>query len=171
MAELTQRERLQPSLLDRLTDDDPKAQRESFDRRVLSLQQLRASVLRDLGWLLNARNLESVHDLAEVPQVAQSVVNYGIPDLTGRAASSVDLGTIERLLAQAICTFEPRILRRSLKVRLVRDQQQMDHNAMVFDIEGEMWAQPVPLRIYLRTELDLDSGGAEVTESQQREMA
>ena len=60
MAELSPKERLQPSLLDRLTDDEPDEQEESRDRRVLSMSQLRQSVLRDVGWLLNTRSLESV---------------------------------------------------------------------------------------------------------------
>ena len=53
MAELTPKERLQPSLLDRLTDDAPAEKVESREQRVLSLTKLRQSVNRDLGWLLN----------------------------------------------------------------------------------------------------------------------
>lgn len=57
MAELTPPERLQPSLLDHLTDDEPAASQETRSPRVLSIQRLRESVLRDLGWLLNTTNL------------------------------------------------------------------------------------------------------------------
>ena len=46
MAELTTSERLQPSLLDRLTDDHPEVAHESRERRVMSMRQLRAAVLR-----------------------------------------------------------------------------------------------------------------------------
>ena len=53
MAELTTQERLQPSLLDRLTDDEPGSRSEGRDKRVMSMRQLRAAVLRDLEWLLN----------------------------------------------------------------------------------------------------------------------
>ena len=42
MAELLPQERLQPSLLDRLTDYEPGSAVESRERRVLSTQQLRA---------------------------------------------------------------------------------------------------------------------------------
>ncbi|MGV8301633.1 type VI secretion system baseplate subunit TssE, partial [Pseudomonas aeruginosa] len=49
MAELTLQERLQPSLLDRLTDDEPGNLKEAAERRVLTLNQLKASVLRDLA--------------------------------------------------------------------------------------------------------------------------
>ena len=53
MAELAPRERLQPSLLDRLSDDEPDNAVEPRERRVLSLRTLREGVLRDLAWLLN----------------------------------------------------------------------------------------------------------------------
>jgi type VI secretion system protein ImpF len=38
----------------------------------------------------------------------------------------------------------------------------MNHNAMTFDIEGDLWAQPLPLRLYLRTELDLETGSMDI---------
>lgn len=164
MAELTQRERLQPSLLDRLTDDEPDKQIESRDRRAFSLQKLREVVMRDLVWLLNAGNFGTEEELAAYPEVAGSVLNYGLPHLSGQTVGSIDVGAIERLLRQAIQTFEPRILRNSLRVRLAVNQDQMNLNAMTFDIEGELWAQPVPMRIYLRTELDLEIGTVRVSD-------
>jgi type VI secretion system protein ImpF len=75
MAELAARERLQPSLLDRLTDDEPERGIEARERRVMSLRMLRDSVLRDLGWLLNTTNLLSVTDHPKLPHVAASVLN------------------------------------------------------------------------------------------------
>jgi type VI secretion system protein ImpF len=59
--------------------------------------------------------------------------------------------------------FEPRILRQTLAVRLEINDSQMSHNAMTFLIEGELWAQPVPLRLYLKTEIDLDIGDVRVS--------
>ena len=164
MAELTHQERLQPSLLDRLLDDEPEKKEESRDRRVLSLKQLRESVRRDLAWLLNVTNLEAAQDLEAYPQVRRSVVNYGMPDLTGHTVSTMDVSAVERILRQVVVEFEPRILKHSIRVRLVVDEAQMSHNAVTFEIEGELWAQPVPLQIYLKTELDLDIGDIKVTE-------
>ena len=63
MAELTPQERLFPSLLDRLSDDQPLEQKESRDRRVFSVSKLRAAVLRDLAWLLNTCHLAASEDL------------------------------------------------------------------------------------------------------------
>jgi type VI secretion system protein ImpF len=162
--ELVPKERLQPSLLDRLTDEEPGNPQESRERRVLSPQRLREVVRRDLGWLFNAINLASVEDLSAYPHVARSVLNYGLPDLTGHTASGMDPPRLERMLRQVVRDFEPRILPGSIRVKLVVDEAKMSHNAMVFDIEGELWAQPLPIRLYLRTEHDLEVGAIQVSD-------
>ncbi|HND97244.1 MAG TPA: type VI secretion system baseplate subunit TssE [Plasticicumulans sp.] len=162
MAELTPQERLQPALLDRLIDDAPERHKETREQRVLSLNQLRESVLRDLAWLFNAGNHESVQSLDAWPQVARSVLNYGLPALSGRTASSVDIPALERVLADTIRTFEPRILPHTPQVRAVVAREQMNHNAIGFEIQGELWAQPVPLHLWLKTEIDLESGNVRI---------
>ncbi|MEM7047783.1 MAG: type VI secretion system baseplate subunit TssE [Pseudomonadota bacterium] len=164
MAELTTQERLQPSLLDRLLDEAPAEQRESRDKRVVSVQQLRAGVIRDLGWLLNTSNLASCVDLDPYPAVIDSVLNFGIPDLAGRTASGVDVSEIEDLMLHAITTFEPRLIAETVKVRLQVSEGTMSINTMRFDIEAELWAQPISQRIYLQTELDLELGSVRVRE-------
>ena len=159
MPELTQKERLQPSLLDRLADDEPQKKVESRDKRVLSFSKLKQSVIRDLEWLLNTGSLETTEDLSSNPQVRKSVLNFGIPDLTGTTTKNVDSTALERMLRQAILDFEPRILPGSLKVRVTsRDE----HNNIIFEIEGELWSQPAPERLYLKTILDLELGSVEV---------
>ena len=164
MADLTPQERLQPSLLDRLTDTDPEGKTESRERRVLSIQRLRAGVLRDLGWLLNTGYLETTEDLDAFPEARQSVINYGMPDLSGLSASSSDTVRLEKAVRKAIVDFEPRINSRSLKVSINIDNDEMSRNSMVFKIEGELWAQPTPLALFLKTEVDLETGDVTVTE-------
>jgi type VI secretion system protein ImpF len=161
VAELTQQERLQPSLLDRLTDDEPEKKIESRDKRVLSVRRLRECIKRDLAWLLNTGNLADVQDLSDYPLVTQSVLNYGMPDLTGITAVSADVHAIERHLRQIIQTYEPRILKNRLRVR-VTTTDQMSQNALRFEIECDMWAEPVPERLYLKTEVDLETGNVSV---------
>jgi type VI secretion system protein ImpF len=163
LAELTHKERLQPSLLDRLTDLEPEKTQESREQRVFPLTRLREAVLRDLAWLLNTTNLAAGQDLGPYPQVVSSVLNYGMPDLSGTTVAGTDASGLERALRQAIADFEPRILRHTLSVRLEINEGQMSHNAMTFLIEGELWAQPVPLRLYLKTEIDLEIGDVKVT--------
>jgi type VI secretion system protein ImpF len=139
VAELEQQERLQPSLLDRLTDEEPEKSRESRDKRVLSVRKLRECIKRDLAWLLNTGNLNDVQDLSDYPLVAESVLNYGMPDITGQT-------------------------RNSLRVHVVTSDE-MSVNALRFEIEFDMWAEPVPERLYLKTEVDLGSGVVSLSDS------
>ena len=164
MGELTPQERLQPSLLDRLTDEDSHNTQESRDQRVFPIRRLREFVLRDLAWLLNTTNLESAQDLSAVPAVAASVLNYGVPDLTGRTVSGLDGPALERLMIDAIRRFEPRVLPQSLRVRVINNSDQMNKNALCFEIEGDLWNEPLPLRLYLKTDIDLETGHTVVAE-------
>ncbi len=164
MAELTPSERLQPSLLDRLTDDEPDRQVESREQRVLSVQRLKAALLRDLVWLLNTGHLESVEDLEGLPEVRRSVLNYGIPDLAGLTISGADTLAIEKAVREAVAAFEPRIAPGSLQVSIEKGESGMGRSAMVFRIEGELWARPTPQALYLKTEVDLETGSVTVSE-------
>jgi len=169
MAELAPRERLQPSLLDRLSDDEPAASSEPRERRVLSLRTLRAGVLRDLAWLLNTTNLLSVVDYAELPQVGNSVLNYGIPAMAGHGVTGMDVAKLERGIRQAIWDFEPRLIRASVSVKARVDAE--ERNRLTFDIEADLWAQPYPERLYLKTELDLERGAVAISEMNGRSLA
>lgn len=165
MAELTPQERLQPSLLDRLTDKAPDTKTESRERRVLSMQRLREAVLRDLAWLLNTGHLETTDDLDAYPQVRDSVLNYGMPDISGISASGADTSELEKAVRQAIIKFEPRISANTVRVRISRDENSMGRNSMVFTIEGQLWAEPTPIALYLKTEVDLETGNVAVTDA------
>jgi len=164
VAELTTQERLQPSLLDRLTDDEPGRREESRERRVISASRLRECVTRDIAWLLNCVNLGADETLADYPDVGRSVVNFGIPDLTGSALSGVDVAVLQRQIRAAIIAFEPRLIASTLNVTVQTDDHRMDRQSLVFNIESDMWAQPIPLRLYLKTEVDLETGAIHVSE-------
>jgi len=166
MAEqLLPQDRLQPALLDRLTDNEPDKTQEPREARVLSKSRMRQSVLRDLAWLFNATRLEAVTDLANVPSVRRSVLNFGLPALSGRTASSLDMTDLARAVREAILTFEPRILPATLQVRTLLEPGELDHhNVIGVEIHGELWAQPVPLEFLVRTEFDLETGKVQVAD-------
>ncbi len=165
MAELTTQERLQPSLLDRLTDDEPDKPVESRDKRVISASKLRECVTRDIAWLLNCVNLGKEELLADYPDVARSVVNFGIPDLTGAAVAGLDGAMLQRQLRDAIHAFEPRLTAVTLKVMVSADAARMDRRSLSFRIDSEMWAQPLPLNLYLKTDVDLETGRFNVADT------
>ena len=162
MAEALSRDRLYPSLLDRLIDEEPGRATEARENRSTTLQRLRENVLRDLNWLFNAT--QSSIDFDDDPLLSGSVINYGMPPLAGRPASQYDLPELARVLREVILRFEPRIIAHTLKV--TADSKSIDsHNVLGFRIEGQLWSQPIPLEIFMRTEIDLESGMTQVVEA------
>jgi type VI secretion system protein ImpF len=151
--------------LDRLTDDEPSKTRESQDKRIISMRRLRQLVLRDLAWLLNTTNLATTEDLAPYPAVEHSVLNYGLPELSGHLVTGLDLARLERLVRQSLQDFEPRILPQSVKVHSIRDNKKESHNRLMFEIEGQLWAIPTPSHLLIRTQIDLEEGGVTLTDA------
>ena len=161
MAEqLPPQERLQPALLDRLTDDEPDKKQEPREPRVMSKSRLRQAVLRDLAWLFNATRLETVADLAE--GAARAAVGRQL-----RPAGAV--GT-DGLVARRD---RPRARRPAGDPRFRAAHPAGDaaghgrcsrpgdldhHNVIGIEIRGQLWAQPVPLEFLVRTEIDLETG-------------
>jgi len=165
MGQWSLKERLQPSLLDRLTDLEPHKAVESSSMQSMSQREFKNAVIRDLGWLLNSVALSVCVDLDNYPQVERSVLNYGLPDLSGHTSSTVDVRGLERAIRAAILEYEPRIIRKTLKVKVHSNPDEMSHNSMIFEIEGEVFGQPSPFQVVLKSELDLECGEFRLTES------
>ena len=165
MAETIARDRLYPSLLDRLSDDEPDKQVEARDNRSASLARLRESVLRDLNWLFNATQHSG--DLGGFPEVQSSVVNFGLPAVSGRPASSLELGELARALREVLLRFEPRLVPHTVRV-FAEPSTSVQHNVISFRMEAQLWSQPIPLEIFMRTDMDLESGQTRVVETSGR---
>jgi type VI secretion system protein ImpF len=164
MAELMPQERLQPSLLDRLTDLEPAQREESREQRVITAARLREYVTRDIAWLLNCTRQWSGEELAGYAHVHHSVLNFGIPDLAGTALSDIDAVGLQNRIRSALLDFEPRLIASTVQVSVEIDDARMDSRSLRFVIEADMWAQPMPLALYLRTDVDLETGEFHVSQ-------
>lgn len=164
MATLRAQDRLQPALLDRLTDDEPSSTVESTESRVINRNRLRELVLRDLAWLFNCTCPSDI-DFARAEHARRSVLNYGLPAMSGHTLSTVDPVILEQRVRQAILDHEPRILPDTLVVEALVSEEQIDHhNQIGIRIRGQLWAQPVPLELLLHTDIDLETGRVAVRE-------
>ena len=177
MAETIAAERLQPFLLDRITDDAPDQRQESRERRMLSGREYRKAVLRDLRWLMNAAShpeperlteydgiCKPVVSLKDYEGVAESVINFGMADFAGTTASSITPRTIEQRVKEAILRFEPRVLKRSLQVTTVQSTTADSSHVVQIEIRGELWNLPLPEMLFIRTEVDLDTGRCQLVD-------
>jgi type VI secretion system protein ImpF len=148
MAELNLRERLQPALFDRLIDEERPAGR------------LRELVSRDLSLLLNASSMETLTDLETLPHVRASVLNFGMPSLIGRMASSVSHDQLARILETVIRRFEPRLTR--VRVTPEPSSEGAEIQEISFVVDAELWGQPAPHQVVLHTHIDTGSGKVRV---------
>jgi len=164
MAELTPQERLQPSLLDRLTDLAPAEREESREQRVITATRLRECVTRDIAALLNCTRQWDDDTLDGLEHVSNSVLNFGIPDLAGAALSGIDGAHLQNRVRVALLRFEPRLIADTVQVTISTDDERIDSRSLRFRIEAEMWAQPMPLGLYLRTDVDLETGKFQVSQ-------
>jgi type VI secretion system protein ImpF len=152
---------LQPCLLDRLTDDDPKSHVESRAQRTVSPARFKEGVLRDLRWLFNTQRHLDREGFHEFPDVEKSVLNFGVRDPAGIFSEGRDLAELERELHETLLRFEPRIIRRTLRVQVVREedaQAQRSPHRISIQIAADLWAQPLPEKFFARTEIDLETG-------------
>jgi type VI secretion system protein ImpF len=123
---------------------------------VISHQRYRRGVLRDLEWLFNTNAFLQLPgndeiDLRDYPEAWRSVLNYGVRQLTGLAAP--DMQRLQDDLAEALEVFEPRVSARTLSVHA-----SMERNIVSFEIDGDLWANPLPEQLHVKTTVDLETG-------------
>jgi type VI secretion system protein ImpF len=123
---------------------------------------LRASVRRELNWLLNTVNLAATIDLSRTPQVAKSVLNYGCPDLTGRAATVKAIEARTREMEDAIRLFEPRLDPNKLRVE-AKPNIEAD-NSLAYLIHGDITAAVRAMPVEFVANVELETGQAVVKE-------
>ncbi len=165
MVDLISNENLQPSLLDRLTDNRPDRQQEPRDERTLNFRRLKQSVVRDLEWLLNTGSLSPAEDLSDFPETRHSVLNYGVSGLVGSHISGIESDLLVKMLRQAVIDFEPRILPSTLSIRIIESENSGLLHNLAFEIEGQLWAHPLPEHLRVRTTMDLELGTFELKAS------
>jgi len=143
----------------------PNPEIEPAERRMLSRARLRECVHRDLRWLFNSMNLASSEDLSAVPEVAASVLNYGLPSFAGRMTTSIDLGEAAERLRRAIELFEPRLREVRVAPRHSEEERADRGGTLEFTIEAELWGQPLSQHLELHTRIDTLSGDISVLEA------
>lgn len=145
------------------TRNVPNSMIESNQQRVVSMRRLRECVLRDVASLLNALNLETQVGLQRYPHVQRSVLNYGMRSLAGLSAAAVDPVKTAAGIEEAIRRYEPR-LRRVRVAPETREGPQEGHQ-LAFRIDAELWGQPMPQQLVLRTRIETDTGNVTVSDS------
>lgn len=146
------------SILDRLTDLDPKTRTvEAPLSRAESVRRLKAGLRRDLEWLLNTRQSAQQNAAAEV---TRSVFAFGLPDFSSfSVASPKDQLRLVRTIKNALDIFEPRLA----NVRLtILDSTAQGTRAIRFRLDGVLRMDPSPEQVSFDTILQLTTGDFQV---------
>jgi type VI secretion system protein ImpF len=150
---------LLPSVLDRLIDTAPDVRREPSRGRNQTLRELKQAVRRDLENLLNTR-VRCVPWPSELKEIKRSLVNYGIPDLTGSSfGSAKEREEFCRTIRGIIAQYETRL--KNLSVRLVDSSESIDRTIR-FHIDAVLHAEPAPEPIQFDSTLRLTTATFEV---------
>jgi len=123
---------------------------------------MRASVRRELNWLLNTVNLNAVQDLSRYPHVRTSVLNFGMPDLTGRVSTPAAVQARANDIRNAIRTFEPRLDGDRLQVE-ARPGVGLD-NSISYVIRGDITAAVKAMPVQFTANVEVETGAAVVRE-------
>jgi type VI secretion system protein ImpF len=151
--------RITPSVLDRLLDYDPTMSREAPASRSKSLKDLKASVRRDLEWLLNTRS-HAGHIDDGLKEVINSLATYGLPDFTAvNAQKPSEQKQLRKSIETTIRIFEPRLQ----DVNVTVDPIDGNKRELRFRIDARLNVRPTPEPITFDTVL-LSSGQYAVQE-------
>ncbi|WP_111642406.1 type VI secretion system baseplate subunit TssE [Marinimicrobium alkaliphilum] len=161
MIATSKKKNLRPSILDRLIDLEPDAHRDHNLDRHQHLTELRQSVRRDLENLLNAR-YRVIAPGDDYPQLDQSLLNYGLPDLaTVNIADTEKKQRFVRDLERTLRDYEPRF--KSVKVAHLDNRDATDRT-LRFRIDAVLWADPAPQTVIFDSILEPVSRSVNVQE-------
>jgi type VI secretion system protein ImpF len=154
---------LRPSIVDRLVARPGEiAENRYFEG--ISARELKASVARDLAWLLNTRVWIPSDDetLSGLGEAGQSILTYGIPDLASYSwTNPQDCREIAAVVEKAIRTFEPRLLPRSVRVEILPNDDVADFTVRL-RIEAILHVDPINEHVAFDSTADLDGGGIRI---------
>jgi len=133
-----------------------------FDIERYNESAMRVSVRRELGWLLNTVHLAASIDLEPYPQVQTSVLNYGMPDLTGRVSTAGGVRARASQIAEQIKVFEPRLDQEALQVE-AKPGIGLD-NAVSYVIRGDITSAVRSMPVQFFANVEVETGEAVVRE-------
>lgn len=154
---------VQPSLLDRLTDFDPKGSADTRVTTAESVRRFKASIQRDLEWLLNTRRIAEPISQAWFEHLPRSVYYFGIPDITSLSRDATDSRTVLlRDVEHAIELFEPRLA--DVHIAVVEAEDEHFRRELRFHIEATLRMDPTPEQVVFDTVLNFASGEYDIAE-------
>jgi type VI secretion system protein ImpF len=150
-----------PSILDRLLDDNPKEEIESPGAMYFDLRRFKQAVARDLEALLNSRCIDLEEEIERYPHARNSVINFGIIDLSSLSLLDPDDRALLRdKIRITIERHEPRLT----KVRVALDAPKDLERMMRFRVDAVLKVHPNKPPVTFDAMLQLSSNAYHIRE-------
>jgi type VI secretion system protein ImpF len=137
------------------------AGRRASPRSAIPDAVLRRELAEDLASLLNTTNLESAEDLADVPEVRRSILNYGISDLAAITSDSLPAAVMTARLKDFLDTYEPRLVPGTISVKPEPAADDAS-GRLRFHVSADMYSTPVDVSIEFVAEVEVDGGQVKI---------
>lgn len=144
---------LQASVQDRLIDHEPGVSREPVQQRLLSIGEIKASVLRHVENLLNTRR-QIIPVPPELREVRSSMFEYGIQDFTSKNPSPHVKQQLRQDIEATISRFESRLK----NVTVQFDTATPDKRNIRFRISALLIVEPLTEPVTFDTYFDINRG-------------
>lgn len=106
-----------------------------------------------------------IEDLDRFPEARKSILGYGLPDLTLYSpASDADTQSVCGIMEEAVRTFEPRLIARTVHVEF-QPSDRVDDFLVRFKIHGTLYVEPIREQVAFDTSLDRSCGSMRVEEA------
>jgi type VI secretion system protein ImpF len=148
------RQDTQASVLDRLVDYEPGVSHEPVQYRLLSIGQVKASVIRDLENLLNTRR-QILPPPSQYREVNNSLFVYGLRDFTSQNPKSVSVRQqLRQDVEKTISRFEPRLKNVTVHLETPTERERN----LRFRISGVLVVEPLAEPVTFDTYFDVNRG-------------
>jgi type VI secretion system protein ImpF len=151
---------VQPSILDRLTDDEPRVGADPRITYAESLRRFKEGVQRDLEWLLNTRRtpMPAGDDFVEL---RNSLYHFGVPDITSMSRDAIESRVrLRSQVEEALTTFEPRLS--NVHISVIEENGESHRRELRFVVEATLRLDPTPEQVTFDTVLHFSSGQIDV---------
>ena len=146
-------------IFERLVDQEPKSTLgEAQPLRILNRRELKESVRRELGRLLNTRCSIPAELLG---REERTVLDYGIPDFSSLSPHSADdHRLIAGIISQTIAAFEPRLQ----QVRVTVERFHESERTLWIKIDAVLASESITEPVSFPVRINNKTGAAEVEE-------
>lgn len=136
--------------------------RGSLKRRGADELLLKRDLATDLMSLANTIDLASAVDISDLPYVKNSVLNFGLPDLSRLTSLETGVDEIGQHLKDALLAHEPRLRAETIHIEKSAEVDDETHRVS-FNVSADMACSPLDLPTEFVAEVDVGSGALRLT--------